>query len=634
MKYRWHDRVLEQRVAKLEKLIYEKSVGRGGANSIAMNMWSFLMDHGPATKAEIEAGLGPRYSNNPTINSYLDAGLIVQRGNQYVANPAYNWDDVGIIARNIPPEVRQLLQSAPDEAPAEEQPTRRTRGRRGTSETPAEEQPTRRARQTREPRAPRAREVKQDLFSRKYEEVKAAIDAGQDCTAANEKGVTPIKFACRDPKGQSGPIVELLLEHGANANDLDGNKYIIFSAIKNKNLAAVRALVEHGADIKVLFKKMIPLQYAFEELGQLDDASMEVVSMLTNETLADYYMSVADKCISAFRDGIINARWYNELITKTYNNADRIKGIVTDSLIDAELRCGVSAIYDQYEKLMGTMPPIGYYSAHRLCAGSFKFAANKLYNSVKNVVDGKLKPYSIGSFLDVYEVLDRKIDGVFNFLTSDYIIEQCKSSRGCSNLLSAIRYAISSKDIQPLQAIAKSKVSILDGNEIISYIDDRANNDKAITAAALRIVSNCKNVKNNLNEYSAVRIARGNNDFLIDWAIDKGYGQDLLDAQSRCQISAYCVKALDEAGFELTNVTPREQRYANSEYKQVKDYIIRLIRNDEWNRSAEEYLRKYPQALTDDEILDEIKDNPESLTARQLQRRVDALPKDPEKYDF
>ena len=42
----FYERMLERRVRKLERLIYERSVGPHGP-SIAMNIWNFLMDHGP-----------------------------------------------------------------------------------------------------------------------------------------------------------------------------------------------------------------------------------------------------------------------------------------------------------------------------------------------------------------------------------------------------------------------------------------------------------------------------------------------------------------------------------------------------------------------------------------------------------
>jgi hypothetical protein len=301
----------------------------------------------------------------------------------------------------------------------------------------------------------------------------------------------------------------------------------------------------------------------------------------------------------------------------------------------SELYTGVSTIYDKYVKLTGKMPPLSGYSAQVLIESGNKFAIDKMYSMIKDVVAGKIKPYSIDNLFDVYESLGRNIDGISNFVTTEYVIEHSKTNSGINDLMSAIRYAIRKRDVRLLQTIAKSKIHVLNGDEIISYIDESASYDKAVTAAALRIVNNCANTKNGLNSYSAYRIAKSANDYLIDWAIDKGFGQSLIDVQSRyVSMSPYCAKALEDAGFDTNKPTPIADRDARDEYKMIKDYIIRLIKNDEWKRTADDYLRKYPKILSDEEVIDEIKNNPDSLTGRQLQRRIDALPKDPEKYDF
>ena len=183
---------LQKRLEVIESLIAERSVGRGGEPSNAMKVWQLLTDNGPMTKQQIQnSGLSSTSTATASLNFYVANNLLTKTGDRFAANPDYAWDDVGVIPRTAQQELMNSLRDAPivndeDEIPVE---------------------PTTKNRTTRKPRV---KEVKQNLFSRKYDEVKAAIDAGQDCRVANDNGVTPLVYACRDTKNQSAEIVKLL----------------------------------------------------------------------------------------------------------------------------------------------------------------------------------------------------------------------------------------------------------------------------------------------------------------------------------------------------------------------------------------------------------------------------------------
>lgn len=608
---------LERRLRYLERLVYEKSVGRGGS-SIAMNMWTFLMDHGPATKEEIDAGLGPRYSNNPTINSYLKAGLITQRGNRYVANPDYSWDDVGVISRDVPPEVLQAIDDLPDASELQDGPVSNSRRTRNNTNTRA-------------PRQPRTREVKQNLFSRKYEEVKAAIDAGQDCTAANEKGVTPIMYACRDPKGDSGAIVELLINNGANVNDYDGNKKIIFNAIKYSNHSAVKALVEHGADLTFSFKKMQPLAYALQEL-EYDDAGIQTLLLLATPAC---YGGMYNDLLDAFRRGLPRDT-YTELINKVYDSSDRLRYVYAGSIYRNELSAGISALYDRFIEVTGTMPPLDYYDARSLSGNTYAY--NKLYDTIRDVANGKIKYYSAYKYsqvaLVVCKTLNKPCNFIYSFVTPEFVVDACNNTtRGKDDIQHIISDAIKLKLVGTLNVIAKSKVNSLDSSVIVRNVLEYGKDDRSVTVAALKIASNC--IKSFGGRYILRDVSECSNEYVIDWVIDKGFGQSLVDYIGT-YASDYCKKALTEAGFDIENKTPPDVRNAKAEYNDAKDYILRQISNDTWSTTANSYIDKHPQLLKDDEIVDAVNSNLNgNITARQLKRRIDALPKEePDKYDF
>lgn len=90
--------LLEARIRRLEKLVSEKSVNRGEPSN-AFLVWQFLMDNGPSSSAAIKDSFPP--SKRATIASVLTNALkddcIRKQGALLVANPDYNWDDVGII---------------------------------------------------------------------------------------------------------------------------------------------------------------------------------------------------------------------------------------------------------------------------------------------------------------------------------------------------------------------------------------------------------------------------------------------------------------------------------------------------------------------------------------------------------
>ena len=192
-----------------------------------------------------------------SLNFYVANNLLTKIGDRFAANPDYAWDDIGVIPRTAQQELMNSLRDAPivnDEDEIHVEPTIKDRNTR----------------------QPRVKEVKQNLFSRKYDEVKAAIDAGEDCRVANDNGVTPLVYACRDTKNQSADIVKLLLDHGANPNDLDGKRPVIFTALEKRNYDVVKELASHGADLDTFYKHVIPIVYAIYN-GVTDDTLLALV---------------------------------------------------------------------------------------------------------------------------------------------------------------------------------------------------------------------------------------------------------------------------------------------------------------------------------------------------------------------
>jgi hypothetical protein len=115
---------LEARVARLEKLITEKSVGRGSEPSNAMKVWSLLRDNGPMTRQQIQSsGLSATATAGASLKFFVDNDLLIKNGDKFSANLDYKWDDIGVIPRTAQQEIMNSVKNN-TEAPVTRQSKR------------------------------------------------------------------------------------------------------------------------------------------------------------------------------------------------------------------------------------------------------------------------------------------------------------------------------------------------------------------------------------------------------------------------------------------------------------------------------------------------------------------------------
>lgn len=93
--------LLEKRLSRIEKLIKnERSVNRLGEQSVAFQIWKFLMDNGPKSSSEIK-DIFPsdkRRMIATVQHDMVEKDCIRRIGQMYTANPNYEWDDIGILS--------------------------------------------------------------------------------------------------------------------------------------------------------------------------------------------------------------------------------------------------------------------------------------------------------------------------------------------------------------------------------------------------------------------------------------------------------------------------------------------------------------------------------------------------------
>ena len=192
---------IDKEISKLEKLYLERTMGKGNEPSKAYVIWKHLVDNGDKTVDQLKSELPKDITKY--INFFADNGLLNKNGNTISANQDYAWDDVGVIPRTAQQELMNSIRNMSDADDIVDDADVNT-------EAPASETPV---------RAPRARRVKANIFSKKVEEVKAALDEGTAVDTRDDKGRTPIEVACCARKGDTGAVIKLLLDNGANPNE-------------------------------------------------------------------------------------------------------------------------------------------------------------------------------------------------------------------------------------------------------------------------------------------------------------------------------------------------------------------------------------------------------------------------------
>ncbi len=623
---------LQKRLAKLESLLIEKSVGRGGEPSNAMKVWQLLTDNGPMTRQQIQSsGLSATATAGASLNFYVAHDLLTKTGDRFAANPDYAWDDIGVIPRTAQQELMNAVRNAED---ADDDTADGSDSAPSENEAPVGRRRT--AREPRQPRQPRVREVRANLFSRKYDEVKAAIDAGQDpATVKNEKGMSPLVYACRDTKGKSSEIIKLLLDHGANPNDMDGTKPVIFTLLTHNDTEGAKEIVKHGADLDAVWRNFTPLSYAMDN-EIYDDTLLYLIrdGALNNSPFLRGFIS---RLSSAHIDGKISDALYKEIIDKASHGVDfdHIRNLDSGSITD-ELNHGITVLCDLFTS-RGELPPMRLWGWHL----NRTRAMNSYYDLLVRAANGELRVRDVGVFLDncetVSSVLGKPNDFMLSFVTEDWLKQA--DNRSINDL---IYHAIENNDVKVLSKIANIKNSTLEPNDIISKLA-REDVSKQINSIVCRILNYC--LKKNSKLWSSVieNVRKSRNAYLIEYLIERGFADTLLygiiDVNNTSALSPTFKKVVKDLGIiakDWRDDHVRQQMDTERRRASMIDVIIDKIRSDEWSRECEKYITENPDLLFDERIQDELDDpkNADSFTVTQLKRRIDRMPKDPEKYDF
>ena len=596
-----HKYKLEKKVAKLEKLVLERSIGKGDGPSKAYQIWDYLMNNGPKSVSDLKSALPKDITS--FINFYADNNLLSKDGNMVSANADYKWDDVGVKPRTAQQELMNSIRNGGVPSAAQEEPS------------------------TRSQRAPRQRAVKQNLFSRKFDEVKAAVDAGQDVNQVNDKDQTPLLFAANSKVGNNSDIIEYLLTHGADLSQKFKGLTAFDLVCKNSNIDAMQAILENDTQ-NVINRPSSSVELYYKDVPNNKD----VILLAASKERRDFDRHLHRFYYNAYALKIISKEQYEQAINTILNNC-RYVSYSSESIVREvanEITNTIKKIADKTNRLINL-----YFSVfdNKVSANT----ARQLLDLCGEVADGKL---SLGDraldFIDVCKMLCRKI-GDKSFM-SNLLSPKFLSSLDQSDLNSIFYDAVDRNDINTLSKLVAAKVKL---NAGAVCGDNRVlHSSKEITRLATRLIDKTTP----LSKWNIADVASCGNEYLINYVIDMGYGEDLLAWCARNVNSLdddmAVVKALKENGFEVPDESDSDSMKSiidrtinNQSTRSMIHNIINAIKDDIWNRELEKLITDHPEFLFDDSVTKAIEDN-NTTTSRQLRRRIERLPKDQDVYDL
>jgi hypothetical protein len=606
---------LDRKVAKLERLYVERTMGRGNEPSKAYIIWKHLIDNGDKTVDQLKSELPKDITKY--INFFADNGLLNKNGNNVSANADYAWDDVGVIPRTAQQELMNDLRNAPDISSLD-------------SDDIAEEPPA-------PARAPRARRVKANIFSKKPEEVKAALDDGVDVNTKDDKGRTPLMVACMARKGDTGAVIKLLLDNGADPNVASTRPAVTY-AVMFQNKDGVIALANAGANLAVRGRDDRALMFSIIESGLF--STNEVNNMITEDYIKEFdkstnYSSNLTSLLGYGYNKLDNATSYvNHLVDITvkvfgkesaarrlHPDLDSTYWLLTANALE---RNGVAILFDDSS----------YYVKK---ISNNKQIADKIYDLAEKVSNGSIAAFNLAGLCKAVVAICNEYNKSPSIL-SDILTQSSFDAFNAKDqwvMLQSVVYTehyFGGNSSALVQCLTKLKFKAPESEDVSDVINTFCREARNYSPSDLLVRLVCRKLRpytNLLSKYNIYTIAQSTNYRFIDAMVDAGIGEDLAKESIMSDVCRSVLRSNDI-------ITDNTQQ--SNDAKLVRS-IVHHIANDTMSTSVRQAINENPAILDNDKIQDALNDpaNEHSVTARQLKRQYDqwaALPENKKKYDL
>lgn len=601
--------MLKRRLAKLEKYFYEKTVGRGGEQSNVFVIWKYLMDNGPTTSHDIK-WMFPA-DKRPSISSVLSNAIkddcIRKQGLVLTANPDYEWDDVGVIQSGT----NQYNNIVNNELNDNEVQT-----------------------STRQPRRSTARAVVPNLFSKNLNDVKAAVDAGQDVNMLDSSKQTPLLRAIAAKKLD---IVDYLIENGADVNAKTKNGTSALLMAIDKFPEAIPSLCDAGADTTYRLRSDYPIAAALNR-----SVPEQYLVYLANDKLFDTPNGLGLSVVFTVAEEVRDNDVRKKLCEKATNYAissftDNTYWVPVYSVVNSMTHSDDTWWHDFFMKYKICVLPNSWTTERHLSDKMAEYlykqieiAANRNYQFVP-------PDYIVGTLNALSARLGKT--GLINKIITPEFISKLNNEQKVKMIINCIKN--NKADI--LKMFVNTKLSHNDISDIFYDIyDENISNEAA--REFCKIVKN-SSFKLNYQTYVVDKILLIKNQYIIDFFINQGFGKLIssyvIMHSDVNRISQEWRDSLEDEGYTLVakngaeSTADLDKAHKYLVKQDAKHKLIKSLNPDEDNWvNVDRSLKSFPELLTDPEVIEAINDpaNEHSYCVGQLKRRLAELPKDV--YDF
>lgn len=481
-----------------------------------------------------------------------------------------------------------------------------------------------------------ANESNYNIFSDDIEDVKLAVESGEDINQINDEGLTPLTNAISSDNYE---IVEYLINNNAVINGSARNKPDLFLAIKNNNARIASILIENGADVEEEWNGFTTLGYAIKT-GFLDQQFFILLIPTTFKSSSSFI-----KCISTMIDNLsIIDTYYRAMYNKIIENSN------IDFVSDFAATLAGHAIECEASILEEDLPTLSLLSEYKLLPViEFTDIPEDYFQDI-NIIN-----YSREAILKNYKLPSNKANG---YTMSDYIetvIAMCAAIGEFS-----FAYIVASPEVVDELNKLPSKEPIVSltyqcakGNKlsVLEYIKDTVSIPKEYVyllfnaliydlseEATLLVTSMILEVKNPsvdiryINDLLSEVNINSNTDLIGDFLIALGY---------ESYIANYKKLSKSMSAYKKQNKLSKNKSGSSAlpDYYEFIAKVIASIERDVLTSSLRNYINNHKDILLDDKVAEAIKYNlSTSITARQLNTLAinykNSHPESISKYDF
>lgn len=503
----------------------------------------------------------------------------------------------------------------------------------------------------------RVRSPKPNLFSKKIEEIKLAIERGDDLNSTDRYNRTPLQAACAQ-KEINVELIGYLLDNGADPNitDKKGVPYLtVFAKGCKTDLSLNRKLlelfIEHGVSLKDGEYGDIPVLLWAMYNGIKDGFLLSLIddSVIRNRTPVNCF-DIIGKVVEHYAWGSgnrLNENLYSAIVNKfvaLMNSNNKLHDFFntrssesSDNIIATEIALkGTTHLFDAIMKYK-VWP---FYLCQEYGMGCLNEKLfNALYNAAEKVASDPSYyiKYMYGFVIDVIFVAKRirkPIDFMANAMTP-------KSLEGQSleTIYDLMQSALRNHSLALLRSLIENGKSRIKKNSsrgqgvnnIIRYVADETPSswlDEAtrLVCKVLNIIPDSDSIIIKRDAWSiGYNLLKSHNKKLISWFVNNGYGKDIANcARNEDEMSLVVKYALDgdesveKADTILADADKRSRE--SQRLSMARD----LLERDRFVRYISSITDEYPEFLTDKRFYDLAKELSSSSTnARLLVRYID-----------